>query len=125
MRIVLRNVISLTIATLVAGPALARSAATGSFTLVQPMNQYRNYHTATLLANGRVLIAGGTPFGQATTTSELYDPETQTWTNSGKLNGERALHTATLLRDGRLVLAGGQSASLLLASTEVYDPATG
>ncbi|HEY5911385.1 MAG TPA: kelch repeat-containing protein [Verrucomicrobiae bacterium] len=55
----------------------------GSFTLVRPLRQFRRLHTATLLANGTVLIAGGRPFAEAAT-SELYDPVTQTWTNAGR-----------------------------------------
>jgi hypothetical protein len=109
---------------LVLVPALAHPATTGSFTLVQPMGQFRKQHTATLLSNGKVLIAGGSPLAEAST-SELYDPETQTWTNAGVLNLGRELHTATLLQDGTVLVTGGQTADQLLASTEVYDPATG
>jgi len=48
------------------------------------MSQFRRQHTATLLLNGKVLVAGGTPLSPAAT-SELYDPVTTTWTNSGSL----------------------------------------
>src|SRR6516164_1892605 len=75
---------------LVLVPALAHPATTGSFTLVQPMGQFRKQHTATLLSNGKVLIAGGAPLAEAAI-SELYDPETQTWSNSGALNLGREL----------------------------------
>jgi len=88
------------------------------------MGQFRRDHTATLLLNGTVLVAGGAPFAQAAT-SEIFDPFTATWTNSGPLNTGREFHTATLLQDGRVVVTGGQTASQLLASTEVYDPSSG
>jgi hypothetical protein len=113
---------------LVAGFVLAqaevRSAASGSFTPVQPMNQFRRQQTATLLLDGRVLVAGGAPFLPAAT-SELYDPFTTRWTNSGALALGRKYHSATLLQDGRVVVTGGQTANQLLASTEVYHPPSG
>src|SRR5262245_56296086 len=52
------------------------------FVEVSPMNKERNYHTATLLSNGTVLVAGGFPTG---TSAELYDPATDTWTITGSL----------------------------------------
>ncbi len=102
----------------------AQPASSGSFSVVGSMSQFRRVHTATLLSNGKVLVAGGSPFAQAAT-SELYDPTTLTWTNSGALNLGREFHTATLLTDGSVMVAGGQTANRLLASTEVYDPASG
>src|SRR6266545_46638 len=104
--------------------ALAQAETTGSFTLVGSTKQFRRLHTATLLFNGKVLIAGGAPFLPAAI-SEIYDPFTATWTNSGSLGTGRQLHTATLLQDGRVVVTGGETASQLLASTEVYEPAIG
>ena len=60
-------------------------------------------HTATLLPNGQVLVAGG-----ATNTgiAELYDPATGTWTTTGR-GRARQDHTATLLSDGRVLVVGG------------------
>src|ERR1041385_5411471 len=115
------------IATLPLAPAAARSATatqsatTGSFTLVQPMKQFRRQQTATQMLDGRVLVAGGLPFLPAAT-SEIIDPITGNWTNSGPLAAGRAFHTASLLQDGRVAVTGGQTASQLLASTEIYDP---
>src|ERR1044071_6667866 len=102
----------------------APARADGSFTLVQPMKQFRKLHTATRLANGKVLVAGGRPFPQ-TGVSELYDPDTETWITSGALNDARIFHTATLLKDGKEMVTGGQTANRLLGATEVYDPNTG
>ena len=58
-------------------------------------------HTATLLPNGKVLVAGGNG-----TSAELYDPALGTWTPTGNLNTVRFGHTATLLPNGKVLLAG-------------------
>src|SRR5215471_7967498 len=105
-------------------PVSAHSATSGSFTLVEPMKQFRRQQTATLLLDGRVLVAGGAPFAQART-AELYDPVTASWTDSGPLAIGREFHTASLLQDGRVVVTGGQTANQLLGSTEIYDPLSG
>src|SRR5205814_5951340 len=54
--------------------------------------------------------------------SELYDPATGTWSNTGSLNQARYLHTATLLPDGTVLAAGGQGPSSIfgLATCEIY-----
>ena len=74
-------------------------------------------HTATLLPNGKVLVAGGTG-------AELYDPASGTWTTAGNLITPRTGHTATLLPNGKVLLAGGDGGGFALASAELYDPAT-
>src|SRR5689334_172110 len=104
MKTVYRNVIALTLAVLALNSAPGQPAPVGVFTLTQPMTSFRKNHTSTLLRNGKVLVGGGRPFAQAAV-SELYDPATQTWTNSGPLNLGRVFHTATLLIDGRVVAA--------------------
>src|SRR2546427_1882434 len=124
MKIQLRNSFALALSALVLHSAAAQPASSGSFSLVGSMSQFRRVHTATLLLNGTVLVAGGAPFLPAAT-SEIYDPFTTTWTNSAPLNTGREFHTAILLQDGRVVVTGGQTASQLLSSTEVYDPAGG
>ncbi len=66
------------------------------------------YHTATLLPNGKVLVAGGFNGGFTILTSaELYDPASGSWTATGSLNTARAYHTATLLPNGKVLVAGG------------------
>src|SRR5262249_54017340 len=120
MRIHFRKMVTLALGAMAISPILARAVETGAFTLVQPMSQFRRFHTATLLANGNVLVAGGAPFAPAAV-AEVYDPAAQSWTNSGALKTGREFHTATLLQDGRVVVTGGQSGNQLLGSTEVYD----
>jgi N-acetylneuraminic acid mutarotase len=105
--------------------------ATGTWTATGSMATARAYHTATLLGNGKVLVAGGTdkPYVGAPNTTyfanaELYDPATGIWTSTGLLNDARGGHTATLLDNGKLLVAGGYN-GVYLASAELYDPATG
>jgi hypothetical protein len=64
-------------------------------------------HTATLLSDGKVLVAGGSGFGVQGTT-ELYDPASGTWTLTGSLAAQRELHSATLLHNGKVLVAGHQ-----------------
>jgi N-acetylneuraminic acid mutarotase len=107
---------------------------TGTWTATGSMATARNSHTATLLASGKVLVAGGfnaTATSLALTVSELYDPATATWTATGSLvSGVRYGHTATLLTTGpdagKVLVVGGYGAgSSTLASAELYDPLTG
>ena len=90
----------------------------GSFQAASNMTADRFGHTATLLLNGKVLIAGGMSAGA---TAELYDPATRTFTRTGDMTLSRARHTATLLADGRVLIVGGDSAG---NTAELYDPST-
>ena len=77
--------------------------------------------TATLLENGKVLVAGGGP-----TTGELYDPSSGTFSLTGAMVTPRSGHTATLLLNGEVLIAGGfDSSGNYLTSAELYNPATG
>jgi hypothetical protein len=106
--------------------------ATGVFTLTGNMAEQRFGHTATLLANGKVLIVGGfatyaaIPSNQA----EIYDPATGAFSAAGSTVTAHAGHTATSLVDGKVLIAGGikdQVNGEYTASSvaETYDPATG
>lgn len=90
----------------------------------------RHSHTATLLPNGNVLIAGGDLFGDKggiypgggrLVSTELYDPGTGTWSAWSNMNAPRALHTATLLANRKLLVVGGISKDIALSSVEVVD----
>jgi hypothetical protein len=95
------------------------------FSPTASMSTARDSHTATLLANGKVLVAGGYNGSSSVSTAELYDPVANTWSGAGSLSVARQLHTATLLANGKVLVAGGHSSSgLSLSSAELYDPAT-
>ena len=71
-------------------------------------------HTATLLPNGKVLVAGGVGINELVLASaELYDPASGTWTATGSLGTAREFHTATLLPNGNVLVAGGDGATAL------------
>jgi hypothetical protein len=71
---------------------------TGTFDAIPPMSVARVDHTATLLNNGLVLIAGG--YG-----AELYDPSTNSFSSTGSMTTFRSYHSATLLADGTVLIA--------------------
>ena len=86
----------------------------------------RYFNTATLLQDGRVLVAGGCCDGQAGLASaQIYNPLTGAFTATGSMTTPRYEHTATLLQDGRVLMVGGFSNIGGLASAELFDPKTG
>ena len=102
---------------------------TGVWTLTGPMSVQRMSHTLTLLPDGRVLAAGGEdPKGSdyfLYSSTEIFDPETNTWSAGPELSQPRANHSATLMPDGRVLLAGGISQDgerYPIASTEFITP---
>jgi hypothetical protein len=96
---------------------------TETWTRVPDLSGPRAWHTATRLANGKVLIVGGN-IGGYISSAELYDPHTRTWSRTGSINQPYYWHTATLLHDGKVLLVG----SFWLGNntaTELYDASTG
>jgi len=85
-------------------------------------------HTATLLANGKVLVVGGGVCGSGCTdfsSAELYDPLAGTWSTTGSLSVPRRGHIAVRLVDGKVLVAGGFSGTTTWDTAEIYDPDTG
>jgi N-acetylneuraminic acid mutarotase len=112
--------------------------AIGLWTQTPPMTDARSDHTATLLPDGRVLVAGGIldcsfNWPSYLAFCELYDPAAGTWTPTGSLRVPRGLHQATALSDGSVLVTGGGFNQLLIDGVynpfsqwicERYDPAT-
>ena len=110
-------------------PATSLVAPIG-FRAVDGPGAFRSGHTATRLADGRVLIAGGTDAGAgpALASAEIFDPATGRSSPTGSMLTPRSGHVATLLSDGRVLIAGGLAdadPTTSLPSAELYDPATG
>lgn len=96
--------------------------ATGLFQPTGNMASARFGHSATLLSDGRVLIAGG-----GNQTAEIYDPAADTFVPTGQMSVARGGHTATLLADGKVLVAGGSSVpgGDPLGTAELYDSSSG
>jgi N-acetylneuraminic acid mutarotase len=105
------------------GPAPAGWIATGG------LATGREAHTATLLDNGMVLVAGGFVGSdggpEATASAELYDPRTGTWHRTGSMACGRGGHVAVPLPDGRVLVLGGWNQDQAVPTVEVYDATTG
>lgn len=105
--------------------ATATAQSPGTFTPAGDMSTARSFHSATLLSNGHVLIAGGEARG-VLASAEVYDPVAGTFRHAGAMTAARRLHTATRLPDDRILIVGGYGdGGAPLASAELFDPGTG
>jgi WD40 repeat protein len=108
---------------------------TGAWSVTGSMREGRQFFTATLLPDGKVLVAGGfndcdDDFCSDLSSAELYDPATGKWTGAGTFHGPREQQTATLLRDGDVLMSGGfneggDGAPRSYADADIYDPSAG
>ena len=100
-------------------------SSTGSMTIV------RENHTATLLPNGKVLVAGAGYYAAGSwvylSAAELFDPAANegagAWSSTGEMTTSRSGHTASLLKSGKVLVAGGYGTDGFLSSAELFDPA--
>ena len=107
-------------------PLYLQTTQKGTLIAAEPMIEPRSGHTATLLADGRVLSAGGMRRNQDFYKSaELFDPATRKFRFTGDVNERRVGHLAVRLRSGRVLIAGGWVGRGCTDSAEVYDPETG
>ncbi|MBZ5689955.1 MAG: hypothetical protein LAP86_33610 [Acidobacteriia bacterium] len=122
--------------TVMVSDSLGRSAIPQNFTIgiaahgfkaTGSMATGRAFHSATLLQDGRVLVAGGLAkivfadftYYVYTATAELYDPSAGTFSTTGSMTATRSCHIATLLTNGQVLITGSD------ATTEIFDPASG
>ena len=94
---------------------------TNTWSQAGSMSVARFGNTATALAPGKVLVAGGADAFSTHASAELYDPATGTWSSTGSMSVARKGHAAVQLSSGKVLVVGGNN----LASAELYDPATG
>jgi hypothetical protein len=98
----------------------------GTWSPTGSLNDARHDYTATLLADGQVLVTGGYGDDDACLASaELYDPVSGAWSATGSLHAGRALHSASLLPSGMVLVPGGECGSGYFISAELYDPVAG
>src|ERR1035441_1585304 len=119
----------LCITVLLGSTAVEALAAAGSFALTGSLNTARYGHTATLLPNGDVLVAGGLGVNGSyapLASAEIYNQATGKWTVTSSMSVGRMAFTATLLPNGEVLVAGGSTyAASCFATAELYNPSTG
>jgi hypothetical protein len=100
--------------------------ATGLFVRGPNMKWVRKAHSATVLNDGTILLAGGIGLNGTTVdtwkVALIFDPTSESFLNPIPMRSQRANHTATLLGDGRVLLAGGTQGTHELETTEIFDP---
>ena len=116
-------VVAMGLLAVTASPAVAQTS--GTWTVTGSLNTARAGHTATLLPNGQVLVAGGENTAGFLASAELYNPSTGQWTVTGNMATPRINHKATLLPNGQVLVSGGDNTTGTLASAELYNASTG
>ncbi len=114
------------------GQPVGATPPVGAWRSLPDMSLPRLDHTATLLPNGKVLVAGGTPTGTycspcGTDSAVLYDPATGAWSPTGSMVRKRDFQSAALLPTGKVLVVGGivNDPGNDFLATELYDPGTG
>jgi N-acetylneuraminic acid mutarotase len=113
---------------IVSTSVLSLAAGSGTWTAIASLRNARESHTATLLSNGNVVVAGGQGSGNVIASTEVYSPTTGAWTTSGSLNTARASANAVLLSSGSFLVAGGCVSACLggnTATAELYNSVNG
>jgi hypothetical protein len=123
---ILFAVITLGVVPTLAGISVHAGGKIGSLVPASPMLEGRSGHTATLLPDGRVLLAGGMRRNlEFYKSAELYDPVTKRFQATGAMNLARVGHAAVPLRSGKVLIVGGWIGHECTDSAELYDPSTG
>jgi hypothetical protein len=110
--------------------AVSNTWSPGGATSALPPNGFSTFSllpglTATLLANGNVLVAGGGTPLEFVASAEIYNAAAQAWSPAASMSTVRGGQTATLLPNGTVLVTGGSTcdcAGPILASAEIYDP---
>jgi hypothetical protein len=97
----------------------------GAFLPAAALALARSGHSATGLADGRIVVLGGEGETGVLADAELWDPAVSGFVPAGPLGQARAFHTATFLPDGRVLVVGGEDDGGALADAEVWDPGDG
>jgi hypothetical protein len=91
----------------------------------QAMIEARAGATAALLQDGRVVVAGGHNGTAVSSTIEIFNPVTGTFSVAGAMSSPRSQHAMAVLVDGRVLIAGGFNGTAAVATTDIFDPAAG
>lgn len=103
----------------------AQAQASGTLAPTGTMSRARACHTATLMTDGRVLMAGGIAGdGRVNADAEIYDPATGKFIDVGDMMRPRACHGGAALPNGLVLLMGGVNRHGRISTAEIFDPTT-